>query len=215
MPTLEFSPERMYTFIKGYATALDWEDVLSALGFARKAHGGQNRKDGQPYIVHPLTMACHALALGIKNQDVVAACLLHDVCEDCGAKPEDLPVSGHVRDVVRRLTHVRSVPLDVYYADIAADPDAGLAKILDRCHNVSSMAGTFTEKKCRAYVAESEKYVMPLFPALKEACPGYGSALFVLKYHIQSVDNSLKALLDGVDGKPAPAPAPDEMGGNA
>ena len=28
MPTLEFSPERMYTFIKGYATALGWTDVL-------------------------------------------------------------------------------------------------------------------------------------------------------------------------------------------
>lgn len=215
MPTLEFSPERMYTFVKGYATALDWSDVLSSLPFARKAHGDQARKDGQPYITHPLTMACHALALGVRNQSVIAACLLHDVCEDCGAKPEDLPVSGHVQDVVRRLTHIKSVPLDVYYAGISTDPDAGLAKILDRCHNVSSMAGTFTARKCRAYIAESEEYVMPLFRTLKDACPMYSSALFVLKYHIQSVDNSLKALLDGMDRDAAAGPAPDETGGNA
>lgn len=84
MPTLEFSHERMYTYIKGYAAALGWTDVLNALAFARRAHGGQARKDGQPYIVHPLTMACHALALGIKDQTVIAGCLLHDVCEDCG-----------------------------------------------------------------------------------------------------------------------------------
>lgn len=195
MPTLDFSAERMYTYIKGFAAALNWTDALNALSFARKMHAGQDRKDGQPYIVHPLTIACHALALGIKSEAVIAACLLHDICEDCGVRPEDLPVSKPVQDSVRRLTHIKTVPLDVYYAEIRTDWVACLVKILDRCHNVSSMAGTFTAAKCRDYIQESDTYVMPLFRVLKSEKPQLGDILFVLKYHITAMDNSMAALL--------------------
>lgn len=92
VPTLTFNPERMFTRIRGFAQAKGWTDTLSALGFARKAHMGQDRKDGLPYIVHPLTMACHAIALGVHDDCVVAALLLHDVPEDCGVDARDLPV---------------------------------------------------------------------------------------------------------------------------
>lgn len=204
MPTLEFNHEKMYTYLKGYAAALGWNDVLNALAFARKAHGGQSRKDGQPYIVHPLTMACHALALGIKDQVVVAGCLLHDVCEDCGVKPEDLPVSDGVKDVVRRLTHIKGVPDDVYYGEVGGRWESALDKILDRCHNVSSMAGVFTPEKCAGYIQEAEDWVMPLFRKIKDEKPEYGDVLFVLKYHILSVDKSLAALLEGIGDDSAP-----------
>ena len=200
MPTLEFSPERMYTFIKGYATALGWTDVLNAMAFARRMHADQNRKDGLPYIAHPLTMACHALALGINSEPVVAACMLHDVCEDCGVKANQLPVSDEIQDAVNRLTHVKTTPLEIYYDSIAQNWISIMVKILDRCHNVSSMAGTFSQAKCQDYILESETHVMPLFRILKERKPEYGNVLFVLKYHVMSVDNSLKALLGSVDG---------------
>ena len=56
-------------------------------------HEGQQRKSGEPYIVHPLTMACNALALGIRDDKVVATILLHDVCEDCDVSLKELPIS--------------------------------------------------------------------------------------------------------------------------
>ena len=48
------------------------EETLKALAFAREKYSGQLRKSGEPYIVHPLTMACNAVSLGIKEDAVIA-----------------------------------------------------------------------------------------------------------------------------------------------
>ena len=79
-----FNPDKMYTYIRGFATALRMEQTLKALTFAREKHKVQLRKSGEPYIVHPLTMACDAMSMGIKDDNIIATILLHDVCEDCG-----------------------------------------------------------------------------------------------------------------------------------
>ncbi len=194
-PTLTFDAERMYTRVKSFAAAKGWADVLAALPYARKMHGSQNRKDGLPYIVHPLVMACHAIALGVHDDTVIAALLLHDVPEDCGADVDDLPVSDETRGIVLALTHMKSVPNEAYYGPIQARPKAALCKIFDRCHNVSTMSGVFSIEKTRSYIEEADDFVMPLFPVVKEAFPQWSDAIFVLKYHVMSVDNSLRAIL--------------------
>ena len=81
-----FDPIKTYAYIKGMAMGLHWNNTLQALSFARKAHNGQYRKSGEPYIVHPLTCASHAIALGLHDDQIIAACLLHDVIEDCHVK---------------------------------------------------------------------------------------------------------------------------------
>ena len=78
-----FNSDKMYTYIRGFATGAKMSETLKALSFAREKHDGQFRKSGDPYIVHPLTMACNALSLGIRDDEVIATILLHDVCEDC------------------------------------------------------------------------------------------------------------------------------------
>lgn len=194
-PTLTFDPERMYTRVKAFAAAKGWTDTLAALPFARKMHGEQNRKDGLPYIVHPLVMACHAIALGVHDDTVVAALLLHDVPEDCNVDVHDLPVSAETKDTVQALTHMKAVPNEAYYAPIQTRPKAALCKIFDRCHNVSTMSGVFSLEKTESYIQEADDFVMPLFPIVKDAFPQWSDAIFVLKYHVMSVDNSLRAIL--------------------
>ncbi|MBR5489226.1 MAG: bifunctional (p)ppGpp synthetase/guanosine-3',5'-bis(diphosphate) 3'-pyrophosphohydrolase, partial [Firmicutes bacterium] len=77
-----------------YAESRGMKQSLWALDFAAKKHDGQTRKgpEGVPYISHPLYMACQAISLGIADDDMLAAVLLHDVCEDCGVLPEKLQV---------------------------------------------------------------------------------------------------------------------------
>ena len=99
-----FNADKMYTYIRGYASALELQQTLRALAFAREKHKDQKRKSGDPYIIHPLTMACNALSLGIKDDNVIATILLHDVCEDCGVSLEELPVSDRVRRGVELMT---------------------------------------------------------------------------------------------------------------
>ena len=61
-------------------------DLISkALVFATEAHQGQQRKHNKmPYIVHPLDVFNKLREVGVKDEDVLAAALLHDVVEDCG-----------------------------------------------------------------------------------------------------------------------------------
>ena len=104
-----FSEARMATYISAYCNAKQLYQTKRALAFAKEKHNGQYRKIGHgeervPYIYHPLLLTCHALALGLEEDDLLSACLLHDVCEDCGVKPEELPVNEETREAVRLLT---------------------------------------------------------------------------------------------------------------
>ncbi|ETR74648.1 MAG: hypothetical protein OMM_06224 [Candidatus Magnetoglobus multicellularis str. Araruama] len=57
--------------------------ILKALDFAYKAHSGQTRKSGEPYIIHPCTVVDILLFdLELDFPDLLAAAFLHDVVED-------------------------------------------------------------------------------------------------------------------------------------
>ncbi|MBQ2803014.1 MAG: helix-turn-helix domain-containing protein [Lachnospiraceae bacterium] len=77
-----FNEEKMYTYIKTYATIKHLHQTIKVLPYARELHKGQYRKgkDKVPYIYHPLLIACHALALGLDDDNLISTALLHDVC---------------------------------------------------------------------------------------------------------------------------------------
>ena len=153
MSNSAFNPEKMYTYLKGFACGAGMNETLKALTFAREKHHGQYRKSGESYIIHPLTMACNAVSMGIKDDTVVATILLHDVCEDCGVSVAELPVNDKVKRGVELMTfHVmagedKEIAKNRYYNMILHNREATLTKLIDRCHNVSSMAGTFSVEK--------------------------------------------------------------------
>ena len=196
-----FDHEKMYTYIKGYATGTQMEQTLRSLSFARAKHEGQLRKDGAPYIIHPLTMACNALSMGIRDDAVIATILLHDVCEDCGVALSELPVNAEVRRAVGLMTftvmegEIKENAKVRYYNMMLESRPATLCKLIDRCHNVSSMAGTFSEEKLIAYIEETRRFVLPLLRKAKVTYPNDANILFVLKYHICSVVDSIEATM--------------------
>lgn len=105
-----YDGERMKKRLEAAAQHMPLPQTMQALAYMEKAHDGQLRRTGnlqQPvvlYAIHPLTLAMHALALGITDDDILAAALLHDVCEDCDISCADLPFSRNVREIVFRLT---------------------------------------------------------------------------------------------------------------
>ena len=197
-----FSAEHMYTYLKAKAQEQGMTQTLAALPFMREKHKGVMRKDktgSAPYAVHPLTLACHAWAMGITDDDVLAAALLHDVVEDTETKPEELPVGKRVREAVCLVSYntyvgSREEVNPVLYANIAKSPLAALIKCLDRCHNLACMADAFSRKRMAAYVTETEKYVMPLLDVLK-ATPEYNNAAWLLRYQILTMVETFKRLL--------------------
>ena len=197
-----FHEEHMYTYIKTYATLRGMKQTMKVLPFARKLHEGQIRKgkDKVPYIYHPLLIACHALALGLENDDIISTALLHDVCEDCDVLVDDLPVGEAVKEAVALLTKDKSrMSEEDYYKHIADNEVALIVKLLDRCNNVSGMASGFSRKKLVEYINETEKWIYPLFQIAKTNYPEYSNQIFLIKYHMTSVIGTLKyQLVEGI-----------------
>ena len=195
----------MYTYIRGYASGLHMTQTLQALTFAKQKYSGQLRKSGEPYFVHPLTMACNALGMGIRDDDAIATILLRDVCEDCDVTPDELPVTDAVKHSVDLVTlrimdgETQEIAKNRYYNMLLEDREATLCKLIDRCHNVSSMAGTFSIEKLKSYISETREYVLPILRKAKEKYPADSDALFILKYHITSVVDSIIATLQAIE----------------
>lgn len=63
--------------------------INKAFAFALKAHGEQKRKDGKPYILHPVEVAFE-LAKNGASDELICAGLLHDTIEDAGVTREEL-----------------------------------------------------------------------------------------------------------------------------
>lgn len=214
----KFDPVKTYSYIKGYAMAKGWENTLNALQFGREAHKGQFRNDGQPYFIHPLIMASHAIALGINDDEITAAILLHDVLEDItGTHAKDLPVNSNIKSAVELLTfnkptqHKDESDSDYnnrveqaksqYYYGISLNKIAIIVKLIDRCHNINSMADSFTVERMKKYIKETDTYIMPLFKVCKGLYPQFSNQIFCIKYHMNGVIDSIRVCLSIKDNK--------------
>lgn len=205
-----FNAEHMYTYVKAKAQAEELTQTLAALPFMREKHRGQLRKARTvetPYAAHPLTLACHALAMGITDDNVLATAILHDVVEDTDTRPEELPVSDKVRNAVILLSYntylkkgddadpqKKNEIKPPYYANIGKNPLAALVKCIDRCNNLACMADGFSRKKMAAYVSQTEQYVLPLLDVIK-AVPEYNNASWLLRYQMTTLLETFKRLL--------------------
>ena len=171
-----YDVDHMYDKVKCSAEELKLEQTSKALLLMKKHHAGQVRKgkDRVPYIAHPLLMACHALALGLRDDDLLAATLLHDVVEDCDVTSAELDVNDKVREIVDLLSfhqadgQTKHEAKSIYFEAIKANKKAAMVKILDRCNNVSHMATAFSKEKLASYIDETEEFVYPLIDYLKK-----------------------------------------------
>lgn len=197
-----FNEDHMFTFIRATANARNLTQTNQLLDMSRLWHAGQTRKGpgAVPYVNHPLTMACQALAMGLYDDDLLSVILLHDVPEDCGIPPDALPVNEAVRQGVRLLTHEvdywkTEAGMAAYFQGIRQSPAACLVKCMDRCNNLSTMAMGFSRKKMARYVAETEQWVLPLLRVFKNVAPLWSNAAWLLQYQMVSLLETAKRLL--------------------
>ena len=67
---------------KKYLATSARKNIQKAVDFADKAHDGQFRKSGEPFLIHPINVGI--ILAGLKmDGDTIVAGLLHDVVEDC------------------------------------------------------------------------------------------------------------------------------------
>ena len=102
--------EQLIERIKAYQPNVDSRLVQRAYDFSFRMHAGQTRKSGQPYIVHPVSVAGIIADLKLDGASVCAG-LLHDVIEDTLATPDDItkefgPEVAELVDGVTKLSKI-------------------------------------------------------------------------------------------------------------
>jgi len=95
-----------------YLPADKVEVVANAFHFAEKAHEGQKRLSGEPFVKHPLHTALFLADLRL-DSNALAAALLHDVMEDCDVAYDELAdrFGGEVATLVDGVTKLTKTEL--------------------------------------------------------------------------------------------------------
>lgn len=153
--TIEKIIQKILTDDKQY----DLSKIISAYEFAAKAHEGQTRSSGKPYIIHPLAVAYTLLELGM-DTDTICAALLHDVVEDTDATLDDLKKRfgqdvALLVDGVTKLSKIPTSTKEEQQAEnirkillaMSQDIRVMIIKLSDRLHNMRTLKYRPLEKQ--------------------------------------------------------------------
>lgn len=137
----------------------DLELLEEVYRFAEDLHKGQYRKSGEPYIIHPLSVALVLAQLGMDEKTIVAG-LLHDVIEDTNCKQKCLQdnfgdevtflVNGVTKLSKLECTSKEERQLESYrkmFIAMAEDVRVVMVKLADRLHNMRTLSHQKEEKQ--------------------------------------------------------------------
>ena len=148
-------------------------DADQMMAAAEKAHSGQMRRSGGPYIEHPMEVARIIMRYYPGEPALCTAALLHDSLEDSISlgnmkdenelrdlivqSSENPKLGNQVFDIVKRLTHSKDTPYGDYVMGLSADPDALRIKLADMMHNLSSSPTPRQAKKYQIAIDSLEQ----------------------------------------------------------
>ena len=167
------SPEELYSDlierVRRYHPSDDISLIEKAYAVARKAHEGQKRKSGEPYIIHPLYVGLILADLELDKETITAG-LLHDVVEDTimtkeqitaqfgsdvallvdgVTKLEKLKLSGDYKEKTLAQQDMQARNLRKMFLAMAKDIRVILIKLADRLHNMRTLSHMPPEKQVR------------------------------------------------------------------
>ena len=151
METFEFHYTQMRDTLTKHLPGADMSLIDRAVEYARNKHKDQKRKDGSPYIIHPLAVAKVVAEMGL-DIDAILGALLHDCIEDTDASHEEIEklFGQTVAELVEGVTKLTRANfssteqaqmenLRKMFMAMSKDIRVVLIKIADRLHNMRTM----------------------------------------------------------------------------
>ncbi len=173
--------EKLIELIEEYLPPEKVAIVKDAYDYAMKAHEGQTRKSGEPYLEHPLQVALTLAELQL-DTSTIAAALLHDVLENCGIPVSDIEdrFGTEVAKLVDGATKLGKISLQVpgdiaegkgittreeqaenlrkMLVAMAEDLRVVFIKLADRLHNMQTLEALPPDKQRRIAQETAEVY---------------------------------------------------------
>ena len=164
METFEAHYSDLQDALKKYMPGTDMDLIDKAIEYARDKHKDQKRKDGSPYIIHPLAVAEIVAEMGLDLESILAS-ILHDCIEDTDASHDDIAkfFGNTVAELVEGVTKLTKANFSTteqaqmenlrkMFMAMSKDIRVVLIKIADRLHNMRTMQYQTPAKqiiKCR------------------------------------------------------------------
>ncbi len=156
--------ESLFSTIHKHMPDADTRLIRQAVHYAEEKHQYQKRKDGSPYIIHPLAVAEEVVEMGL-DLDAILGAILHDCIEDTDASHDEIAkmFGETVASLVEGVTKLTRADftsseqqqmenLRKMFMAMSKDIRVVLIKIADRLHNMRTMQYQSPEKqikKCR------------------------------------------------------------------
>ncbi|MFY0649377.1 MAG: bifunctional (p)ppGpp synthetase/guanosine-3',5'-bis(diphosphate) 3'-pyrophosphohydrolase [Nitrosomonadales bacterium] len=166
-------PESKLSQAITYLKKSEIQDVYKAYNYAFECHIDQKRRSGEPYITHPVSVACIAANLHLDAPSIIAA-LLHDVVEDTPAtlKEVESQFGKQVTKLVDGLSKLDKLNFnDVVEAQaenfrkmllaMSSDIRVMIIKLCDRMHNMQTL-GHLNEQKRKRIAQETVDIYAPI-----------------------------------------------------
>ena len=166
-------PESKLSQAITYLKKSEIQDVYRAYHYAFECHIDQKRRSGEPYITHPVSVACIAANLHLDGPSIIAA-LLHDVVEDTSAtlKEVESKFGKQVTKLVDGLSKLDKLNFnDVVEAQaenfrkmllaMSSDIRVMIIKLCDRTHNMQTL-GHLNEQKRKRIAQETVDIYAPI-----------------------------------------------------
>lgn len=130
------------------------DELNRAVDFVRRAHEGQYRKSGEPYIFHPLNVALDVSANHMVDLVSIFGSLLHDVVEDTSHSSQEImdKFGLEVLNVVDGMTKIKNKKIesfDKFFSLSLKHPRILYIKLFDRLHNMKTIGSLPKEKQNR------------------------------------------------------------------
>ena len=164
METFEAHYETMRAAIEKFMPGADMALIDDAIAYATEKHKNQKRKDGSPYIIHPLAVAEIVAEMQL-DTDAILGAILHDCIEDTDVSHDDIArrYGDTVAELVEGVTKLTRVEFSTseqqqmenlrkMFMAMSKDIRVVLIKIADRLHNMRTMQYQTPAKqisKCR------------------------------------------------------------------
>jgi GTP pyrophosphokinase len=184
--------------ILGYYKSIKALDFVIAEMCSEK---GYSRHNGTHYYYHLVDTAQDLLNHGVRDDDIISACILHDTIEDIEGVTHFMltrEYNGNVADMVLLVSKNPKIDyknnqeeMVKYLTLISENVGSALIKTADRKHNFGTLRDATPEKKMRQ-AKETEELFIPFFKECRNRYPVYAGYFFSAKTTIEPHLNEIK-----------------------